>query len=315
LETIKINFGFFWPSFSTQDNFITRVLVRKYQVEISDNPDFYFFTHPYNGKRDYLNYNCHRVFIGWENQRADWLICDYVLDSDFLMGNPRHKRYPLWATWHPQQLLSPKNPNLFTGKDKFCCMLVSNAKAKERIRFFNELSNYKKVDSAGSYMNNIGRSILDKMDFIKDYKFVISFENSSTPGYTTEKLIEPMLVGSIPIYWGNAEVAKDFNTRSFVNINDFDSYREAIEFIIELDNNDEKYRAMAAAPWFNDNHVPEDLRDESLLQFFEFMIEDSKSKKPVARFFVNVYLHKLWLMKQRVEGAIYARLGIQIGFR
>ena len=49
-------------------------------------------------------------------------------------------------------------------------------------------------------------SVSNKMDFIKDYKFVISFENSSNPGYTTEKLIEPMLVNSIPIYWGNTEV-------------------------------------------------------------------------------------------------------------
>ena len=56
------------------------------------------------------------------------------------------------------------------------------------------------------------------MDFIKDYKFVISFENSSYPGYTTQKLIEPMLVNSSPIYWGNKSVGKDFNTKSFINV-------------------------------------------------------------------------------------------------
>ena len=169
METIKINFGYFWTSFSKVDNFITRVLSRKYQVEISDDPEFYFFTHSYNGKRDYLKYKCHRVFIGWENQRADWRICDYVLDSDFVTNNPRHKRYPLWATWYPEQLLSPKNSDLFQGKTKFCCMLVSNAKAKERIEFFHELSKYKKVDSAGRYLNNIGCSIDNKIDFNEFY--------------------------------------------------------------------------------------------------------------------------------------------------
>lgn len=315
MDTIKINFGYFWPSFKKEDNFISRILSEHYTVEISEDPAFYFFTHPYNGKRDYLKYKCHRVFIGWENQRADWRVCDYVLDSDFARNNPRHKRYPLWATWYPEQLLSPKNPDLFEEKTKFCCMLVSNAKAKERIEFFHELSKYKKVDSAGRYLNNIGRSVDDKMVFIKDYKFVISFENSSYPGYTTEKLIEPMLVGSIPVYWGNSEVGKDFNTKSFVNVNNFATYQDAIDHIIELDKDYEKYKAMAAQPWFNNNAVPVEFSEKNLLTFFEFMIEDSKLNKPVARSFVNAYLHKLGLMKQRIVGAIDARLGIQKGFR
>ena len=36
----------------------------------------------------------------------------------------------------------------------------------------------------------------------KKYKFNICFENSSTPGYVTEKIIQSMYVNSIPIYWG-----------------------------------------------------------------------------------------------------------------
>ena len=93
----KVNFGSFWPDFKKEDNYFTRILSFNYNVEISENPDLYFFTHPYNGIRDYLKYKCHRVFLGWENERADWNICDYVLDSDFVQNNPRHKR---WRTDH-----------------------------------------------------------------------------------------------------------------------------------------------------------------------------------------------------------------------
>ena len=64
MQTLKINFGDFWPSFKKEDNYFTRVLSKKYKLEISDDPDFYFFTHPYNGKHDYLKYKCHRVFLG-----------------------------------------------------------------------------------------------------------------------------------------------------------------------------------------------------------------------------------------------------------
>jgi len=60
----------------------------------------------------------------------------------------------------------------------------------------------------------------EKINFIKNYKFTIAFENSTSPGYTTEKLWQPMLSGSVPVYWGNPEVDRMFNTRSFVNVHE-----------------------------------------------------------------------------------------------
>lgn len=315
METIKINFGDFWPDFKNEDNYFTRILSLKYKVEISENPDFYFFTHPYNGRHNYLRYKCHRIFLGWENARANWDICDYVLDSDFYENNPRHKRWPIWASWHPQKLTAPKDVSKFANKKKFCCMVVSNAKAKDRIDFFNKLSKYKQVDSGGRYLNNVGAPVADKMKFISDYKFVISFENSSSPGYTTEKLIEPMLVNSIPIYWGNAAVGKDFNTASFINISNIENYQEAIEKIIELDKDEEKYMAMAAQPWLNNNQLHQEFTQESLAAYFDFVIADSKTKKPVAKNKVKHFKHLVSLFIYRLRDSMYHRLDINKGFR
>ncbi len=312
MKTIKVNFGYFWPDFNPADNYFTRVLSKKYKVELSDDPDLYFFTHAYNNKRDYLKYKCHRVFLGWENVRADWNSCDYVLDSDFVPNNPRHKRWPIWAAWDNNKLLQPKNAEVFLQKKKFACMVVSNGKAKARIDFFHQLSKYKQVDSGGRYLNNIGGPVADKRDFIKDYKFVISFENSSHPGYTTEKLIEPMLVNSIPIYWGNTEVGKDFNTKSFINVKNYD---EAIEQIIALDQNEDLYRQKAAEPWFINNQLPDECSNESLETFFDFVLSDMKTKKPVAVSFVKANTHKLGVLKNKVQSAVYTRLGIHKGFR
>ncbi|WP_416171499.1 glycosyltransferase family 10 domain-containing protein [Algoriphagus boritolerans] len=74
---------------------------------------------------------------------------------------------------------------------KFCCFLASNERAKERIEFFKKLSQYKQVDSGGIVHNNLGFRVSDKMKFIKDYKFIVAFENSSYPGYITEKIWHP----------------------------------------------------------------------------------------------------------------------------
>jgi hypothetical protein len=312
---LKINFGFFWPDFNPVNNYFTRVLSKKYDVVLSNEPDLYFFTHAYNGKRDYLSYKCHRVFLGWQNERADWNCCDYVLDSDFSINNPRHKRWPIWAAWNTIALTQPKNPDFFFQKKKFACMVVSNGKAKERVAFFHELSKYKQVDSGGRFLNNIGGAVTDKRDFIKDYKFVISFENSNYPGYTTEKLIEPMLVNSIPIYWGNERIDEDFNSKSFVHVNSFSSYEAAIERIIELDQNDDEYLKMSMQPWFHNNQVPAEMTQESLEAFVDFVLLDMKTKSPVAASFIKTNLHKLHLVKQKLEDKVYGRLGINRGFR
>src|SRR5581483_66282 len=102
--------------------------------------------------------------------------------------------------------------------------------------------------------------------FISEYKFVISFENKRYPGYLTEKIVEPMLVNSIPIYWGDPMVDNEFNPKSFINVSDFESVDKAIQHIIELDQNDEKYKSYLREPWFANNVLNEDHLQENLIK-------------------------------------------------
>lgn len=44
-----------------------------------------------------------------------------------------------------------------------------------------------------------------KMDVIRDYKFCFCIENLEMPGYVTEKIIEALVAGCIPIYKGDPE--------------------------------------------------------------------------------------------------------------
>ena len=43
----------------------------------------------------------------------------------------------------------------------------------------------------------------DHLSFLRKCKFYICLENTSAPGYVTEKLFDAFLTGSIPIYWGS----------------------------------------------------------------------------------------------------------------
>ena len=105
----------------------------------------------------------------------------------------------------------------------------------------NLLNDYKKVDNGGRYKNNVGGRIGNKIEFVSNYKFVLSFENSSTAGYTTEKLLEGFAGGGIPIYWGNPNVENEYNRKAFINCHRFASLQKAMDYIQELDKDDSKY--------------------------------------------------------------------------
>jgi hypothetical protein len=55
------------------------------------------------------------------------------------------------------------------------------------------------------------------VELFRSYKFVLSFENTpETPGYFTEKLVNPVLAGSIPIYWGAPDIGRHVNTERII---------------------------------------------------------------------------------------------------
>jgi hypothetical protein len=169
------------------------------------------------------------------------------------------------------------------SKKKFCCMLVSNPHAKQRLAFFQELSKYKQVDSGGTVLNNVGSPVTNKMEFIKDYRFVIAFENEAYPGYSTEKIVEPMLTHSIPLYWGNPEIEKDFNPGSFLMLSPGKTVNELIKEIIHIDNDETRAIEMLCAPKFYGNILPKALDKQQLLVFFHKIIEELPLRMPVAK--------------------------------
>ncbi len=278
---VKLAFSDFWKGFEPTNNWFYHFLSRHFDIELSDQPDFLIYS---TYGHQYLRYNCTRIFYTAENRRPDFWACDYALSFDFL-GRSNHYRLPLYGIWdglRPPELTAPKPSieSFLAKKKKFCCMVVSNPQAHKRIDFFHQLSRYKQVDSGGRYLNNVGGAVTDKLAFLKEYKFVIAFENSSYPGYVTEKVFQPMFVNTIPIYWGSPEVGKDFNTNSFVNWHDYGDDGAVIQRIIELDQNPDAMTALLKEPWFPDNEVNNFVREEHIHKFFQRIF--TTRVKPIA---------------------------------
>jgi len=66
--------------------------------------------------------------------------------------------------------------------------------------------------------------IVSKKEILSNYKFTIAFENArSVPGYVTEKIIDPLLVGSIPVYLGADDVQDIIPGDCFIDARDYPS--------------------------------------------------------------------------------------------
>ena len=284
---IKINFVDFWPGFNKTDNYFYKLLSENYNIVIDIDPEILFYS---SYGADYLQYKCLRVFYSAENMRPDFTGCDYAITFDY-MNNQRHYRLPLYALYIDQtgklgDLLKVKAREqaleLWKSKTKFCCVVVSNGLAKKRNLFFHALSAFKQVDSGGKWLNNVGGPVKDKLEFIKDYKFVLAFENSSSPGYTTEKILDPLLVDSIPVYWGNKLVGKDFNKNCFLNMDDYHSATDLIHEMLAIEKDPEKAIQMIMEPKFPGNQVPAAIAPENISAFLDKVIASKKKIVPVA---------------------------------
>ena len=90
-----------------------------------------------------------------------------------------------------------------------------------------------------------------KLEYLQQYKFHLSYENSRIGGYVTEKLFHALAAGTVPIYGGAHDVADDFNPEAFINANDYETFEQLIVRIKEVDENPEIYSKMINAPIFN----------------------------------------------------------------
>ncbi|MBU2615615.1 MAG: hypothetical protein KKC19_00775 [Nanoarchaeota archaeon] len=237
-----------------------------------------------------------KILYSSDHLRPDMSKCDWAFSEYFEeeINSPKHMRLPIMA--NDYQLKDSGIPSINKKidfiktrkeKKKFCNFIYSQ-EINSRNNFFKELSKYKRVDSPGRCMNNMPSIshkspkesrlsknwVVNKLDFLKKYKFTISFENANLSGYVTEKLTHPMLVNSIPIYFGHKDVGKEFNTKSFINSNDFNNMKDFVNYIVKVDKDDVLYEKILREPFYKDNQLPRDLDIKRVLKRFREIFGD-----------------------------------------
>lgn len=278
-KKIKINFCDWWAGFNPIDNYFYNILKEEFDIEISSNPDYLFYSvfgnshQNFRGtKISYIGENIAPVFKDQNPYGADWAFSFDYLDDTRNYRLPHYLLYPGYYDLVNKQV----DENLVNRK--FCSFVVSNGNCKLRNEFFIKLSKYKKVDSGGKFMCNLISPIVNKRDFQAQYKFSITYENGAYRGeqigYSTEKIMESMVVNSIPIYRGNPKIDLEFNKKSFISYYDFKNDDDMIDYIIYLDQNDNEYMKVMKQPWFpNNNQIPDNNKLENIKSFLYKIFE------------------------------------------
>lgn len=285
-----------------QPDIVTDILQRNFKEVIEcDDPDF-IFCGPFG--YDYLNSKAVRIFSTGENIRPDFNLVDYAIGFDYMTFGDRYMRMPLYylytADYERAVCKHEFTQGILNEKTDFCNFVYSNKDADtKREDFFSLLNQYKKVNSAGRIRNNTGGLLSKKQDskyiFQKKHKFSIAFENSSTPGYTTEKILQAFAAQTVPIYWGDPRIGEEFSEASFINCMKYDSFEEVINKVIELDNDDEQYTEYLKAPIFTDTIQEIDYYDR--LEKFLVNIFSQQPEKAMRR--VNV--HRGWYYQEDIR--------------
>lgn len=269
MKTLKIYYVDFWKGFSMEDFLFTKILEKQYSVIFDQKePDFLFCSTFGN---QYLKYQCPRILFVGEPFTPDFNLYDYAIGFDHIQFADRYLRYPLYLfdtekmdkALHKHEMTKEE----LLGKKGFCNFVVSSGGGKGDIRekVFDELCQYKKVDSGGRYRNNLPdhQPVADKYEFQKNYKFSLAMENSNISGYTTEKIIDAWAAGTIPIYWGNPDIVKEFNPQSFIQITDDGGWLEQVKAI---DQSDSLFGEMCREPiYLSGQEIPLEVLEKFLL--------------------------------------------------
>ena len=194
-------------------------------------------------------------------------------------------------------------------KTKFCNFIYGNKHCKFRNDFYNDLNKAKKVDSLGRIFNNAqpqdipsdvdkyekqGAGIwIEKFYWMRPYKFTITIENGTRYGAFSEKVVQALKMGTVPIYWGDDTIDDFVNPEAYIDLRKFKNNAEAVEYILKVDSDDKLYNKYKTA----EPYIPE-LRNkikQYKSELSDFMVDLGKNKQRKNMLLKNIFLSKPFL--------------------
>lgn len=133
-------------------------------------------------------------------------------DKNLLESDGNFRFYPHSGCW-----IKPEDFMIY-DKSREISIIASSKNQTTGHRLRHEI-----IKRHGSLLSVYGRGYNEipyKLEALKDYRFSVVVENISKDYYFTEKLMDCLITGTIPIYYGCPSISKFFNIEGFIMIND-----------------------------------------------------------------------------------------------
>ncbi len=207
--------------------------------------------HLFNQKELYeriqQNYQRFNKVLGWHK-------------SLFNLPNFKFKPISEISQWNllPSSELDTNKFKIY-NKTKLTSFITSTRNMVEghqfRLDCLNEIKNQNlNVDAFGRGINPIN----SKLEGLQDYHFSIAMENGAMENYFTEKILDCMLAGTIPIYHGCTNIGDYFNLDGIIT---FNTKEELVNILLNINETTYKKRKDAikenyqkALYWYEDNN-------------------------------------------------------------
>lgn len=141
----------------------------------------------------------------------------------------------------------------------------ASASYAHREKMFKLLKNHGIAHALGKCQNNVGQNIQgtwhDLPKIYSKYRYVMAMENKKQIGYITEKILVALVAGATPIYYGDSTwVKRVFGTDGIIFVNDFSSFEECAQYIINHDTHRDVNKKVIEKQWFEgDNELYREL--------------------------------------------------------
>jgi len=298
VKTLKIWFSDFWADFNPQNNFFYNLLSTRYKLELDEHADVLVCS---RFGRKWETFTGKKILFTGENIPPRPELFDYSLSfqpkSERNYYLPLYKLYKEYPDCFGERRISKGDwQNRKTASIVFSC-----SGSRTRNQLFRNLRRDVGADSGGRVDNTVGGPVDDKLVFIKNYKFNLALENTSWPGYTTEKIIQAYAAGTVPVYWGDPLLANTINTKAAIIYEGPESYEAVLEAIRAAAQDFETYKALYEQPLFLDNKEPAFLANDKILDFLVSAIEGPRYVKAAGKFqrAVEDYRYERWMQKRR----------------
>lgn len=149
-------------------------------------------------------------------------------EADVLEPNPWDSRKLLCAVMankHYQVMIRPPTGSMNWN------FALRHQLHDERYLALYHLQAMKALDLYGHGWEGRAKPCEDKLATIREYQFCLAYENGSYPGYVTEKAIDCLVAGVIPIYRGAPDSDEYLPRKVYVDPNEFSSWSSLVQYL------------------------------------------------------------------------------------